>query len=112
MTVLLWLIGVYVLSYVVVMFVNLVDEYSITKTIFLILFIPFVILWKCIEDLLLRVTKKLYQARLKKDFNITNVMDVGTDKRTQFLFADNYARQVFVIWLYVLFGIKLKPKNK
>lgn len=113
MSILLWILSIYLVAYMVVLFLNVVDEYSVIQTIFIMLFIPFVILWEIIEPKLTHLVSNALKKRVKKDFGIKgNTYSIKKSEQAKFLLSGGYYRNLFVCLIYIIFGIKLKSHKK
>lgn len=113
MIILLTILVIYLITYMVVCFFNIVDEYSLGKTILIILFIPFVAIWEIIEPKLTHLLSDILKKRVKKDFDIDgDSYSIRQSKEAKFLLSGGYYRNLFVCMTYIIFGIKLKGHNK
>lgn len=113
MSILLWILSIYLIGYMVVCFFNVLDEYSITQTIFIILFMPIVVVWETIEPHLTHLLSNILKKRVKKDFGINgDTISIKRNKQARFLLSGGYYRNLFVCLVYIIFGIKLKSYKK
>lgn len=76
------------------------------------LFIPFVMIWEIVSPYYYKATGKLAKKRLQKDFGVDTVRQLTDNKEAKFLFVENKVRRFFNIWLYTLFGIKRRVRDK
>lgn len=108
----IYLLIVYLFCFGLTTFLNAKDFYSKTEIVFIMIFIPFVMAWEVIVPYFDRAMYKLGRKRLQKDFGVDNVRKLTDNKDAQFLFVQNKVRRFFNIWLYTLFGIKRKVRDK
>lgn len=82
----------------VICFFNIVDEYSLTQTIFIMLFIPVVIVWEIIEPELTHLLSNILKKRVKRDFGIAGTTyAIKHNEEAKFLLSGGYFRNVFVV---------------
>lgn len=113
MIILLTTLIIYLTAYMLVCFFNVLDEYSITETILIILFMPLVIVWETIEPHLTHLLSNALKKRVKKDFGIDgDSYSIKQNKQASFLLSGGYYRNIFVCLAYIIFGIKLKSHKK
>lgn len=113
MIILLTILVIYLITYMVVCFFNVLDEYSITQTILIILFMPVVVFWETIEPHITHLLSNILKKRVKKDFGIgSDAISIKQSNEARFLLSGGYYRNIFVCLTYIIFGIKLKSHKK
>lgn len=107
-----WILIIYFVCFGLVTYFSIREQESIAKTLSFMIFIPIVVVWELVYQPLDGLMRKLLKNKLKKNFGINNLGNAKMDARTKFLFPDNYIILRFVVWVYILFGLKINTHNK